>query len=413
MTTEPKPVRKVLIVSMDDPWKRGGVGGKHTHIRLLAKGLKSAGVECDVVAAKETAAFKLLHLAPGAARRRMMRTADERYMHYSEQYAKQLARNLRRHALDSDVVNAHDAVATDAVLELLGEKRVPLVLTMHGYYSREAASDGEIKTGSPEFMRLQVVERDAYRRAWRIVCVDSRIKDYVTSEFDIDPSIVSVLPNAIDTESFAETTPAQRKAARMKLKLPQELKIVLCSRRMVPKNGVPVAVEAMKFVKKLQSKAILVIAGDGPERGTVELVIQNGHLEDEVRLMGSVPHSEIGSYYAACDITLVPSIKSEGVEEATSLSMLEGMSCAKPVIVTNVGGLKETVKDGETGLVVEQGSPEAIAQAIDKLLKDPELAARLGKAAREYVRKNHSYLVHAKRMLAEYERAIKEGPQTI
>lgn len=412
MTALPKPVKKVLIVSVDDPWKRGGVGGKHTHIRLLARGLKEAGAECDVVAAKETAAFKLLRLGPGAARRRLMRTADERYMHYSEQYVKQLARNLRRHALDSDVVNAHDAMAAGAFLEFVGEKRVPLVLTMHGYYSREAASDGEIRTGSPEFMRIQEIEREAYRAAWRIVCVDTRIKDYVTSEFDIDPSIVSVIPNAIDTEGFSETKPAQKKAARVKLKLPQELKIVLCSRRMVPKNGVPVAAQAMKFVKHLQPKAILVIAGDGPERGTVNQVIQNEHLENEIRLAGSVPHSEIGHYYNACDIVLVPSIKSEGVEEATSLSMLEGMSCAKPVIVTNVGGLKETVKDGETGFVVEQGSPEAIANAVDKLLKDPALATKLGKAARAYVQKNHSYLNHAKRMLAEYERAVNEGPQS-
>jgi len=92
--------------------------------------------------------------------------------------------------------------------------------------------------------------------------------------------------------------------------------------------------------------------------------------------------------------------------------MLEGMSCAKPVIVTDVGGLKETVRDGETGLVVQQGSPEAIAHAVDKLLRDPALATRLGKAAREYVKNNHSYTNHAKRMLAEFERAVREGPQT-
>jgi glycosyltransferase involved in cell wall biosynthesis len=262
-------------------------------------------------------------------------------------------------------------------------------------------------------MRIQEIERRAYRNAWRIVCVDSRIKDYVTSEFEIDPGLVSVLPNAIDTDGFSETTPSERKAARSKLRLPEDLKIVLCSRRMVPKNGVPFAVEAMKFVKSTQPEAILVLAGDGPERGSVEQVIQNEHLENEVRLAGSVPHAQIADYYAASDIVLVPSIKSEGVEEATSLSMLEGMSCAKPVIVTNVGGLKETVKDGETGLVVQQSSPEAIANAIDRLLKDPTLASRLGKAAREYVKKNHSYTTHAKRMLTEYEQAVREGPQTI
>jgi len=103
-------------------------------------------------------------------------------------------------------------------------------------------------------------------------------------------------------------------------------------------------------------------------------------------------------------------VLSAGVEEATSLSMLEGMATGKPVIVTDVGGLKETVKHGETGLIVKQADPRAIARAIEELMEDKNLGLRLGAAARDYVQESHSYLTHARGILAECERAETDGP---
>jgi glycosyltransferase involved in cell wall biosynthesis len=111
-------------------------------------------------------------------------------------------------------------------------------------------------------------------------------------------------------------------------------------------------------------------------------------------------------YFAAADAIVIPSVLSAGVEEATSLSMLEGMACGKPVIVTAVGGLKETVRDGATGLIVPPADPPAIAAAALRLLSDPELRARIGVSARKYVEDHHSYTAHAKLVLAEYDLAL-------
>ncbi len=154
-------VSKVLLLSMDDPAKGGGVGGKHTHIRLLAKGLERLGVRTQIVSARETFGFKLLHLWPGAVRRRLMKDQDKRYVHYSMQFAAQLRRNLRKNPGDTDLVNPHDAMAEMVLREDGRFKGTPVVLTVHGYYAREAASDGEIREGSPEYTMILDVEKEA------------------------------------------------------------------------------------------------------------------------------------------------------------------------------------------------------------------------------------------------------------
>ena len=398
-------ISNVLLLSMDDPEKGGGVGGKHTHIRLLAKGLEGLGVRTQVVSAQVTFRFKLLHLWPGAVRRRLMKSRDRRYLRYEMQFAEQLRRNLRKTTAKVDLVNPHDAMSEMILREDGRFKETPVVLTLHGYYAREAASDGEIKEGSPEYRTILEIEKEAHIHASRIVCVDSRIKDYVLSDPEISATKVVAIPNAVDVDAFVPPTEERRKAYRSKLDIPGGTFALLCPRRLVQKNGVWYAVLSMRLLLEKNPNALLIIAGDGPERSSLEAAAKEDRAKDRIRFVGSIPHDDVYEYYAAADVIVIPSIPSAGVEEATSLSMLEGMACAKPVIVTSVGGLKETVKDRITGLVVQPANPEAIAEAALMLAADPNLRMKLGSAARERVVKNNSYLAHAQAVLAEYEKA--------
>jgi glycosyltransferase involved in cell wall biosynthesis len=288
---------------------------------------------------------------------------------------------------------------------------MPVVLTLHGYLAWEAASDRELTEGSDQYNRFLELEKLSHRIAWRIVCVDTRIRDHVLSLGCIEAPRVTVLPNAVDTETFRPPTGAQMRGARERLGLPKDSPVLLCPRRLVPKNGVDRAILAMKTVAKSRPDAILLVAGDGPQMREMQGLVAREGLAANVRLLGSVPHDRILEHYFSSDIVVIPSVISSGVMEATSLSMLEGMATSRPVIVTNIGGLKETVTDGKNGLVVEQGDPGAIASAALALLDDPSKAASLGSAAREHVEKHHSKTAHAKRMLEEYAKSMDDGPQ--
>ena len=403
--------RSVLIVSVDDPWKGGGVGGKHTHIRQLQKGLGANGVNAQVACVKKTPSFKFLHLYPGALRRRLMKDKGDRFAHYVKQYDEQLRRNLRRTDLDFTWVNPHDVVAANAIGERLSKdgKTVPMILTLHGYFTREAASDAEISEASEHFKHYMEIERKACERAWRIVCVDSRIGEYVKSTFGVRAERITVIPNAVDIERFHPVSEEQKTVARQELEIPKDAFIILCPRRLVPKNGVAFAVKAMKELDR-NRKALLILAGDGPERRSIEDLVKAEGLSERVLIRGSVQHRIIDRYYAAADAIVIPSVLSAGVEEATSLSMLEGMAAGKPVIVTDIGGLKETVQNGETGVVVRQADSGALNHAVERIMSDREFADRLGTAARSFVEKRHSHTAHAVAMLCEYDRAEDDGP---
>ncbi len=400
---------KVSIVSTDDPWKKGGVGGKATHLRLLMRGLSTAGVSSDLVCARETMLFRFRRNLSGALVRNRMKDREQRYEHYLAQYSSHLKKNLGRAGFGSQLVNPHDVIAArDAWTELDARgKDLPVVLTLHGYFTREASSSHELREGSPAFERFLGLEKGVYERASRIVCVDSRIKDYVLAMTDLPKDRLAVLPNAADTDSFKPASAEARTEARRSLGFRSGETVVLCPRRLVVKNGVEFAVRSMALTSKESNTFRLLLAGDGPERDAIERLIRELGLQSTVTMAGTVPHDKISRFYAASDIVLIPSVSSVGVQEATSLSMLEGMATALPVVVTGIGGLKETVRHEETGLIVDEADPAAIASALTSLATDTAEAARLGASAREYVVRHHSYLTHAKTMISEYEKVLR------
>jgi glycosyltransferase involved in cell wall biosynthesis len=153
----------------------------------------------------------------------------------------------------------------------------------------------------------------------------------------------------------------------------------------------------MKHIK--HGKARMVIAGEGPEKGKI---IKEADGDNRIHFAGLIPHNKIASYYMMADIILIPSITSHGIQEASSLAMLEGMACGKIVICSNIGGLRETVRNMENGILVNEKEPTEIARAVEAVLDDRRLMTKMTENAREYVLKNHSFLAHAQKVYDVY-----------
>jgi len=189
------------------------------------------------------------------------------------------------------------------------------------------------------------------------------------------------------------------------LGLPEKSFIVLVPRRYVDKNGVTYAAEA--FAKMRNENYFFVFIGGGLLKEKIKDILR---FNRNVLILDRIPNEQAVYFYKASDVVLVPSITSkEGVEEATSLSMLEGMSCGKVVICTNVGGMKEVVKHMENGILIEQKNPDAIVEAVEFARKHYDDLAKLRETAREHVVNNHSYLEHAKKVLGIYSKVLNES----
>jgi glycosyltransferase involved in cell wall biosynthesis len=156
---------------------------------------------------------------------------------------------------------------------------------------------------------------------------------------------------------------------------------VLYAGRLSPEKGVLELVEAAQGMN-------LVVAGDGPLRSRVP------------RALGFVPHDELQKLYARAAVVACPSRR-----EGFGIACLEAMAHARPVVATNVGGLRDLVVDGETGLVVPPRDPRALREALRRLLEDSDLRGRLGRKGRVRAQERFSWPSVTDAMLAAYAEA--------
>ena len=125
------------------------------------------------------------------------------------------------------------------------------------------------------------------------------------------------------------------------------------------------------------------------------LMLEKNQLEKKVIMLDSVPQDELISVYNMSDCAVVPSVTVNGLQEATSISALESMSCGLPTISSAIGGLKEMTEDGVNGVLVNERSSSEIARAIDLLANDKKLYYKISTESRRFVETKHSHLTAA------------------
>lgn len=383
----------VLLTSTDNPYI-SQVGGKHIHLLLLEQGLKTLGLEVAT-----------LYYNPKSVKELIKRSA---LMPFSEEFRynvklKWMIDYLRARIPKKklDIIHAHDVLSSTAVDSMPQKK----VLTLHGYFAREnvefVKNERDRKTIYPFLLKL---EEKGLKSADYVITVDLRLKEYIISEFEFPKSKISVMYNAVDTNHFRPTSEEEQRKLKQTLGFGVDQFIILVPRRLVEKNGVIYAAQAMKHVRNENVK--MIIAGDGPER---EEIVKEARGNNRILLAGTIPHEKIGPYYMMADAILIPSITSHGVQEASSLAMLEGMACGKVVICSSIGGMREIIQNLENGVLTKEKEPQEIAEAIRTIAENRDLRADIGRIAREYVLKNHSFMAHAGKVFDVYQNVLQES----
>jgi phosphatidylinositol alpha-1,6-mannosyltransferase len=161
--------------------------------------------------------------------------------------------------------------------------------------------------------------------------------------------------------------------------------IVTVSRLADPYKGHDVMIEALRLVRAAVPDVEWIVIGEGPLRPGLESLARSRGVADAVRFLGAVSDSERDRWLRSADVFAMPSRLPGGgrAGEGFGIVYLEAGTYGKPVVAGNVAGAPDAVLDGETGLLVDPADPREVADAITRLLGDPELADRLGRAGRE------------------------------
>lgn len=174
-------------------------------------------------------------------------------------------------------------------------------------------------------------------------------------------------------------------------------KEILFVGRLVERKGVEYLLRALRIVyPKIDVR--LTVVGTGPLFPALKALTVELGLEDRVNFTGALPQQELEKAYRRCDLFVLPACyDSSGDTEGLGVVLLEALSCGKPVIGSNVGGIPDIIKHEQTGLLVPEKDPEALAQAIERVLSDPSLYFSLAKNGFEYAKNTFSIQSIARR----------------
>jgi glycosyltransferase involved in cell wall biosynthesis len=178
--------------------------------------------------------------------------------------------------------------------------------------------------------------------------------------------------------------------------------------RLVPKKGFDVLANACGVLAERGVSVEATIAGpEGEHAAEVRRIVVERGLDDHVTLAGAMSQSELHSAYLASDVFCLPCrVLDNGDRDGIPNVLVEAMAAGLPVVTTPVSGIPELVRDGENGLLVPPDEPAALADALERLRRDPALAARLGSAGRETVRERFDGEMLARQLASLFEGAI-------
>jgi glycogen(starch) synthase len=188
--------------------------------------------------------------------------------------------------------------------------------------------------------------------------------------------------------------------------LPIDAPRLLCLGRLVPEKGFDLALAAFASITHRFPHARLVIASDGPARPALEQQAGQLGLTDLVDFLGFVEFSRMAALMNSATMVVMPSRSLEGF----GLVALEAALMARPVVATRVGGLPEVVAHQQTGLLVEKEDSRALAEAITYLLDHPEIATKMGEAARSRAQAIFSWKRHVDAFDALYRQLTRRRP---
>ncbi len=261
-----------------------------------------------------------------------------------------------RAAAEADVIDAHFALYATAPLLLGRARKLPAIFHFQGPWAQENVAAGD--ASRVKYALRAALERRVLRRVDAHVVLSSAFRRVLVERYRVRPWDVHVWAPGVALDTF---TPGDRERARARLGVGPDAFVAVCTRRLVPRMGIDVLLDAWAtIVDELPEGSLLLLVGDGALRESLAARAALAPLAGRVRVLGRLSDEELIEAYRAADVAVVPTVALEGF----GLVVLEAGACGTPSIVSDVGGLPETVQALDPSLVVPAADPEALGARI-------------------------------------------------
>jgi len=299
-----------------------------------------------------------------------------------------------------DVLHAHSPVLNALPALWVGSKRrIPVVYEVRAFWEDAAVDHGTAREGGLRYRLTRGLETWALRHADAITTIcDGLRRDIV--DRGIAPERVTVIPNAVDVEKFnTEGDAGADLRARLGLTGATVLGFI---GSFYAYEGLAMLLEAFPAIRAQHPEARVLLVGGGPQDEALRALATRLNIVDCVVFTGRVPHAEVERYYDVVDLLVYPRLPMRLTELVTPLKPLEAMAGGRLLIASDVGGHRELIRHGETGILFKSGSVGDLARETVQLLgaraRWPELRAR----ARSFVENERTWALSVANYQAVY-----------
>ena len=285
--------------------------------------------------------------------------------------------------LRPQVLHAHSPVLNAVPALRVGRKLgIPVVYEVRAFWEDAAVDHGTTTEKSLRYALTRRLETSALRRASHVFTICEGLRSDIVAR-GIPKEKVTVIPNAVDIESF-EPGGAPDLALKAELGL-NGADVIGFIGSFYAYEGLDLLLAALPLILKQRPEVRLLLVGGGPQDAALKAQAQGLGLADKVIFTGRVPHDQVQRYYDLIDVLAYPRHSMRLTELVTPLKPLEAMAQGRVLVASDVGGHKELIRDGQTGVLFKAGSADALAQAVVNLLTNRNQWPAMRQAGREFV----------------------------
>lgn len=294
------------------------------------------------------------------------------------------------------VLHAHWVLPNGFIAAVVARRyRIPLVVSIPG-------SDATVAAANPLFRRMA---RFAFATAGLITANSAALREVAVGTLGADPNRFELIPYGVDPRAFL---PDDRGTAelRAELGIPAHAVVFLAVGRMVYKKGFDRLLRAAALLAAEQPAPAAplhyVLVGEGDLWAEWQALGRALGLGERVHWVGNVPADRLGVYYNMADALVMPSVTHPA--DGLNVTVLDAMSCAKPVVGTAAAGNELAIRDGVNGFLVPEADDAALARSLAALTADPGLRAAMGRAGRRMIETELGWPQLARRYVGHFER---------
>jgi PEP-CTERM/exosortase A-associated glycosyltransferase len=288
-----------------------------------------------------------------------------------------------------DILHAHSPVLNAIPALRVGKKLgIPVVYEVRAFWEDAAVDHGTTTEGSVRYRLTRRLETHALKRVDHVFTICEGLRRDIV-ERGIAPTKVTVIPNAVDIASFEMGgTPDPKLLGQLGLK---NCAVIGFIGSFYAYEGLDLLLDALPGIVAVLPDVRLLLVGGGPQEEALKAQAQRLGIGDKVIFTGRVPHQDVQRYYDLIDVLAYPRHSMRLTELVTPLKPLEAMAQGRILVASDVGGHKELIRHGETGLLFQAGKVDSLRDTLLQVIAKRDLWQKMRRAGREFVERERNW----------------------